>query len=374
MRGQGRIYRRGRFFWIAYYHRGMQMRESTESERESDARKLLRERLRTAGTPHFVGPQAERLTFETLAELYLTDYRVNGKRSLRDAERNVRHLGDVFHDERALSITPDRIGRYTTARLAAGIKPASVNRELAALRRMFSLACKGGMLATRPHVAMLAEDNAREGFLEPSDFAAVQSHLPPYLADAAAFAYLSGWRKGEIRSLTWADVDLAGSVIRLRAANSKNKRPRTLVLRGELRAIIDRRTDARQLDCVHVFHRGGKPLGNFRKAWTAACQAAGVSGRLFHDLRRSAVRNLVRAGTPERVAMAISGHKTRSIFDRYNIVSEDDLADAMERTHAYVEQARREAPRVRPLEVRAQNAHTHADNAEIEQETEAVSA
>ena len=90
----------------------------------------------------------------------------------------MRHLGDVFQGERALNITPDRIGRYTIARLEAGVKPASVNRELAALRRMFSLACKVGMLATRPHVAMLAEDNAREGFLEPSDFAAVQTHLP----------------------------------------------------------------------------------------------------------------------------------------------------------------------------------------------------
>ncbi len=381
MRGQGRIYRRGRIYWIAYYHRGVQMRESSESERENDARKLLRERLRTAGTPHFVGPRAERVTFETLSELYLTDYRVNGKRSLRDAERNVRHLGDVFQNDRALDITPDRIGRYTTSRLAAKVKPASVNRELAALRRMFSLACKAGMLATKPHVTMLAEDNAREGFLEPGDFAAVQAHLPPYLADAAAFAYLSGWRKGEIRSLTWADVDLVAGVIRLRAAHSKNKRPRTLVLRGELGAVIERRTAARRLECPHVFHRNGKPLGNFRKAWSAACEAAGIGGRLFHDLRRSAVRNLVRAGTPERVAMAISGHKTRSVFDRYNIVSEDDLAAAMERTHAYVEQARQAEPRVVPISAgrsavgeRAQNAHTRLENGRSGEAREAVSA
>jgi integrase len=378
MRGQGRIYRRGPVYWIAYYHRGKQVRESTRSAREADARKLLRERLRTAGTPQFVGPQAERVTFATLAELYLGDYRLNGKRSLRDAERNVRHLAGVFDGDRALDITADRIARYTAARVEAGVTPATVNRELAALRRMFSLAVRGGLLATRPHIALLAERNVREGFLEPADFAAVAAHLPAYLADAATFAYLSAWRKGELRTLTWADVDLRAGLIRLRSAYSKNERPRTLVLRGELLAVIERRAAARRLDCPHVFHRDGRPLGNVRKAWALACRAAGVEGRLFHDLRRSGVRNLIRAGTPERVAMAISGHKTRSVFDRYNIVSEDDIAAAVDRTHAYVAQAREEPPRVRPLapspDLRGQNAHSDPETAQLTPPREAVSA
>ena len=147
-------------------------------------------------------------------------------------------------------------------------------------------------------------------------------------------------------SLEWPDVDLGTGVIRLRAEHSKNKQPRTLMLTGDLLEVMRRRAALRRLDCLLVFHKDGKPLGDFRKAWATACKAAGLAGQHFHDLRRSAIRNMVRGGTPERVAMAISGHKTRSTFDRYNIVSEADLALAAERTDAYVAKRREAAPRI----------------------------
>ena len=345
MRGHGRLFRRthSASWWISYYHRGQEIRESAKTTSEHKARALLRERLRTAGTQEFIGPAAQRVTFEDLAALYLTDYRLNGRRSLRDATRNVETLRGAFGIDRALDITADRIAAYTERRLEAGMKPASVNRELAALRRMFTLAIRAGKIATRPHIAQLAEDNAREGFLEPADFAALGARLAAWLADVAIFAYLTGWRKGEVATLTWADVDLRTGVIRLRAAHSKNKRPRVIILRGELRALLERRAAARRLDCPLVFHRDGQPVRDFSKAWRAACEAAGLTGQLFHDMRRSAIRNMVRAGVPERVAMAVSGHRTRSVFDRYNIVSEADLAAAAEQTLAYVE-AKREVP------------------------------
>jgi integrase len=312
-RGTGRLFQRGGVWWIAYYHRGTEIRESAKTPSEHTARRLLRERLRTAGRPDFIGPAAERVTFDDLAALYLTDYRLNGRRSLRDATRNVEKLREVFGIDRALDITADRIAAYTARRLECGMKPASTNRELAALRRMFTLAIRAGKLATRPHIALLAEDNAREGFLEPADFAALRAHLPSWLADAAIFAYLTGWRKREVTTLTWTDVDLRGGVIRLRAVHSKNKRPRVVMLRGELRDLLDHRASARRLDCSLVFHRDGQPIGDFRKAWRTACHAAGLTRRLFHDMRRSAVRNMVRAGVPERVAMAVSGHRTRAV-------------------------------------------------------------
>ena len=357
MRGQGRLFQRGPVWWIAYYHRGRELRESSGSNDPRKARALLRERLRKAGTPDFIGPAAERLTFDDLAAMYLTDYKVNAKRSHKDAARNVERLRVAFGFDRALDITADRIAAYAAQRLEDGMAPASINRELAALRRMFSLAVKAGKLGHRPHVAMLAEENARQGFLEPADFAAVRANLPAYVSDAATFAYLTGWRKGEVRTLEWRDVDLSAGVIRLRAEHSKNKRPRVIALRGELLALIERREALRMLDCPYVFHRDGRPLGDFRKAWQAACKAAGVAGRIFHDMRRSAVRNMVRAGVPERVAMAVSGHRTRAVFDRYNIVSEDDLAAAVERTDAYVTERRNAPRRIVPLEARRVREH-----------------
>jgi integrase len=192
-------------------------------------------------------------------------------------------------------------------------------------------------------------------------------HLPLYLRDFVRFGYLTGWRKGEIASLCWEDVD--GDVIRLRAENSKNGEGRTVTLGGELGEWIERRNAERQVKTesgvlltLFVFHQKGDPVGDFRKAWATACVAAGLgqyvcdrckqtvgghrckecggetryTGRIFHDLRRTAVRNMVRAGVPERVAMTISGHKTRAIFDRYNIVNEADLREAMQRTESYL--------------------------------------
>lgn len=142
-------------------------------------------------------------------------------------------------------------------------------------------------------------------------------------------------------------MDIAGKVIRLRPENSKTNEGRVLALEGELWKVIAQQLALREYEkrdktiavSLYVFHSNGQPIGDIRKSWEAACKAANIEGKLFHDFRRTAVRNMVRAGVPERVAMAISGHKTRAIFDRYNIVSEEDLRKAMEQTQTYLRAA-----------------------------------
>jgi integrase len=230
------------------------------------------------------------------------------------------------------------------------------------LKRAFSLAIQAGSLFHRPYIPMLDENNARQGFLDRGGFPALRNELPDYLKDPVSFLYLSGWRSGEMKSLESRDV--GAEAIRLRAEKSKNKKPRVLPLRKELAEIIERARETRRPDCVFVFHKDRKPIGDFRKSWWNACVAAGLGyfekigegrtakkvyhGLLIHDLRRSSVRNMLADGIREKVAMELSGHKTRPVFDRYHIVSEDDLAEACDRLFGHPE-LQAEAAKVVPI-------------------------
>lgn len=336
MRGMGRIFKRGSVYWIAYSYRNKEYRESSQAENEAQARKLLKRRIGEVASGQFLGPNEERVTFEDMANALVTDYEINKLRSIRSLKLSVRHLQVRFALERAIDITTEKIKKYIADRQHEDAANGSINRELAALKRMFKLAVESGRLRYAPHIPLLEENNARQGFVDHGVFLALREHLPAYLKDPITFLYLSGWRLGEMRALEWRDVDLAGKVVRLRPAISKNKDGRLLPLSGELLEIIERAQAVRRLDCANVFHLDGQPIGDFKRSWSSACKRAGVDKILVHDLRRTAVRNMVRAGIPDRIAMTLSGHKTRSVFDRYNIVSEADLAAATERLQAHL--------------------------------------
>lgn len=176
----------------------------------------------------------------------------------------------------------------------------------------------------------------RQGFFEHDDFLALIDALPPELQGMLTFAYKSGWRVSEITELTWTQVDLKEGMVRLEVGTTKNKEARIFYLDEELKEVFQAQFANRRLGCPYVFHRDGQRIKEFRKSWNRACREAKIGKRLFHDFRRTAVRNIVRAGVPERVAMMVSGHKTRSVFDRYNIVSPDDLKQASTRMEAYL--------------------------------------
>jgi len=193
--------------------------------------------------------------------------------------------------------------------------------------------------------AKLAERNVRKGFFERDEFLRHRESLPPHLKPVTTFAFWTGCRKGEILGLKWAQVDLQERVVRLEPGETKNDSARIIPLAGELLEMLRMQKEIRDekwAGCPWVFFRHGKRLIDFRGSWELACKAAGLvnekgePSKLFHDLRRTGVRNLVRAGVPERVAMAISGHKTRSVFDRYNIVDERDLHDAARKLNNYI--------------------------------------
>jgi integrase len=143
-----------------------------------------------------------------------------------------------------------------------------------------------------------------------------------------ALAYSFGFRKGELLSLKVADVDLMAGTLRLR--DSKNGEARQVSLTAETRSLLAECIRGKFSNDALFTRQNGTPVQDFRGTWEVITTAAGCPGLLFHDLRRSAVRNLIRCGVSEHVAMRISGHKTPSVFRRYDIVDADarDLQDA----------------------------------------------
>jgi integrase len=374
-------------WWINFRDAQGKLWQEAAGKRQADARTLLKKREGDIAHGKPVPPKLGKLTFEEAASDLLTDYRTNQRRSLSVVQRRVeKHLTAFFGGRKMGDVTTSLVRRYierrqtndtvlvhkarpaTPARWkrAMGGRPrvlmpavparaevrrpasaAEINRELALLKRMFSLAIQAGTLLYKPYIPMLKENNVRTGFFEPQQYRAVLAHLPAEVRPIITFGYITGWRiASEVLSLQWRQVDFAAGEIRLDAGTTKNGDGRVFPFnKGDALDTLLRAQKAehdRLKQAGHVVpwvffrmvaeERGGekkpRPIVSFGKAWKVAVKAAGCPGRIPHDLRRTAVRNLVRSGISETVAMRMTGHKTRSVFDRYDIVSGDDLREA----------------------------------------------
>ena len=306
----------------------------------------------TPGTPRATAPPVRTFgpqgpTLGELSDAYLQDYHVRQFRSPSTARGRIAHLTAFFgRDARAAALTTYQIRQYQLARRAAGAATGTINRETSALHRMGTLAVHWGWLDTVPGFPdRLRENPPRQGFFEHPEYLAVRAHLPAPWQDILDLAYYSGWRKNEILGLTWDELDEAGGVIRLSPARSKTLVGRILPISHPIAEALARRRARRDPDSPLVFHRDGIPIRRWRTAWRTACQAAGVPTRLLHDCRRTAARNLIRASVSERVAMLLTGHKTRAIFDRDNIINEQELLEAGDQLVEYLAQHAQATPR-----------------------------
>ena len=373
----GYIYRApGRSVWMGkYYKDGRKIVKSTGTDDETAAQAILNAWTTDAGRGIPTEAKVGKLTFDQAVALLLADYDNNEYDSRDSAEGRIRvHLRPAFGGMKMTAIDRPAINDYVDDRRKGGgtyvdkagrtrkrgkAKNGTINRELGLLGRMFTLGHEAGLIVVRPHIPHLKEHNVRKGFFEDEAFEAVCRHLTPEVADVARVAYLTGWRTdSEILTLDWTEVDLKHGTMTLPPDVAKNDEPRIFPMTAELRAVFLRRqarreamaalghicpavffrewaTGRRGLSTAHKAHATiaiePRRIKRFNKQWATATITAGCPGRLVHDFRRTAIRNMSRRGVVETVAMKLSGHKTRAIFDRYRIVNEADLRDAAAR-------------------------------------------
>jgi hypothetical protein len=362
-RGTGRIYRRPNspMWWVQYSKNGQTFRESTQTTKRKEAEGFLRNRLAEITTGKFVGLETERVRMEELAADLLRDYRINGRATANDVEtRWELHLKPFFGVLRAKDVTSTLIARYVDARQQEGAENATINRELAALKRAFNL----GYKATPPKVhrvpafSHLKENNVRTGFLEDNQYHKLVDGTALWFRTLVEYGRTYGWRAGEL-SLRVKQVNLIRWSIRLEPGTTKNDDGREVTMTSTIYALLAACVAGKKPDDFVFTRPNGKPVRSFRETWEMQCTKAGLGqlfcrncaepqsttskctkcgfkgttykGLLFHDLRRTAARNLRGAGVAENVIMKIGGWRTRSVFDRYSIVDQADIKDAMQK-------------------------------------------
>ncbi len=390
-RGDGSIYRRkgSACWWIKYHRNGRPYRESTHTMDEGKARKFLKLRLAEITSDTFIDPKSRRVRVQELAEDFLRDYRINERKSIADAEdRWDLHLKPAFGNLRAADVSADLLKRYVDKRQqergkSGTTKNGTINRELAALKRMFTLGLRAKKVNSVPYFPHLEERNVRKGFLEDAMFSRLANECAKeglWLRAILELGSTYGWREAELLGMRACQVDLAQRVIRLEPGTTKNDEGREVEMTPAVFALLTALMAGKEQE-EYVFTReGGGPVRDFRRNWWRACTRAGLgrlmcfgcgqtvesgqcrhckttdgcrkcgknrsqhrksghrftacnqlryAGLIFHDLRRTAARNLRRAGVAEGVIMKIGGWKTRSVFERYAIVSRSDIQDAM---------------------------------------------
>jgi integrase len=370
----GKIFKqRGSPFWSIDYvdANGERQRVTTKQGSRKKAADLLVLRESEALRGELVSPRANKTTFEMLRDNLLAHYRVSGRwKNLKDAGIRMSYLSRVtvgefasgFGGLRVGSINPTVIRGYVTFRLAEKVQnhhickndaachmcrltsKATVNRELAFLRKMMNLGRDEGLVLRVPKIEMLQEAPARGGFVDETQFKSLLPHLRVDLRCVVALGYKLGWRvRSEVLTLTWEQVSLDDGTVRLNPGKTKNKEGRLVHLPSDLLAML-KNQKARVTDLekelghavawVFPYFSGpckGQRVESFIKAWKKVTHMVGLPGLLVHDLRRSAVRNMERLSVPRSVAMRITGHQTESVYRRYAIVSDADMKAAADR-------------------------------------------
>ena len=353
-KGEGGLFRvKGTKNWKCQYYdaNGRQIRVTTGTPIKQEALAFLRRLMGDNDKGMVSITELKKITYGDLRAALISNYQEKGNSSLIQNDGGdesivgLKALDEFFNfsadnpGDPFTKITTDRARQFAKQRMKEGVSTATVNRSLACLRRMLAIAHEESKIQHVPKIRFLKEPPARKGFLTEERFEALLNVLPTHLRPLILFLYWCGVRLGEAQQIEWSQVNLDARIIRLEEDQTKNETARIVPLPPVLVNVLSA-----------VEPKSGRVFDdtNLRVEWSKACELVGegkrvkevskggniwyrYDGLIVHDLRRSAVRNLINSGVPENVAMKISGHKTRAVFDRYHIVSTDDVTDAMQR-------------------------------------------
>jgi len=344
-----------KYWYACFYHEGRQRKVSTHTTVKTEALTMLRKMM--GNSDNGEAPVSKKLRYADLRQMLIDNYVAKGNKSLKslaDGSETIAGLTelDAFCGYKiavvdgkstvtdkglsATALTTDAAKRFVRERRDEGVGNATINRSLALLRRMLNLAKREKKIHDVPFIEFQKEPPPRKGFVEQADFDRLFNLLPTHLRPLVTLLYYCGTRVGQALKTEWSQVDLKKRLIRFEGEDTKNDEAQILPMPSILVDMLKSMTPK----TGRVFDGT-----NLRKEWMKTCAAAGLGtiievkgkpydpryeGLTLHDLRRSAVRNLVNAGVAERVAMKITGHKTRAVFDRYHIVSSTDVTNAMQ--------------------------------------------
>lgn len=331
--GAGTLFKRGDIWYISYWVDGRQVQKSSRSTKLQDAKRLRDQILGRKFRGELDNFGLDRITCSELLDDFLARAEANSKPATVKIwkfviEANIRPF---FGHRKAVAITTELLREYRRKRLAQGRSGTTVNRELSILRIAFNLGrkCTPPKVVNAPYFPIVPEDNARQGFLTDEQYGALRDALPDDLKPLFVTAFFTGIRLGELLAIRWDQVDFEQSFIVLKAAETKSRHARAVpILAGDMGKWLRWASENRSEECPFLFQREGIVIKSFRRSWARACKAAGVPDLKFHDLRRTAARNMRRAGVSQVVRMKISGHRTDSMERRYNIVDVDDMRTA----------------------------------------------
>ncbi|MGA2466036.1 MAG: site-specific integrase [Thermodesulfobacteriota bacterium] len=325
----------GKVYWIEYYINGRRKRERI-GPNKSAAEQRLREVLKARTEERYIGKDpAARLTLGELCKWYLELPEVKAKDSYSRDKDFISHLKHLLGEGTKIKdITHGKMEGYQKTRLAEPspahhgktITPCEVNKEVTALKVIFNRSVRHGKLKVNSiaNVKRLPENNIRQRVLTSEEFNTLLNACDAHIQPIVKMAYHMGMRKDEIIRLTWPEVDLKKGFIRLSAERTKTDTPRNIPIHPEVKVMLQGLP--RGLHTDRVFLRNGHPFEDMKHSFQSACERAKIENFTFHDLRHCALNNLRKAGNDYFKIMAMSGHKTISVFKRYNLVTEEELA------------------------------------------------